>query len=77
MRCRACGQDSDHVLDSRPVDHGSAVRRRRECLACHNRHTTFESVPPPVSVEVFAERCSRIVQDLAVEGARLFGDAAE
>lgn len=42
MRCAACGADDDKVVDSRAADDGLAVRRRRECLACGNRSTTYE-----------------------------------
>lgn len=42
MRCPYCGKDSDHVVDSRPAREGRAIRRRRECLACGRRFTTFE-----------------------------------
>ena len=42
MRCPACASDDDKVVDSRTADDGSAIRRRRECLVCHHRFTTFE-----------------------------------
>jgi transcriptional repressor NrdR len=42
MRCPACGHDDDKVVDSRAVDEGGAIRRRRECLSCGRRFTTFE-----------------------------------
>lgn len=42
MRCPYCGVDRDRVVDSRPSDEGAAVRRRRECLACGRRFTTYE-----------------------------------
>lgn len=42
MRCPSCDRDDDRVVDSRPVDDGSAIRRRRECQACQERYTTFE-----------------------------------
>ena len=42
MRCPACASLDDKVVDSRTSDDGSAVRRRRECLACSTRYTTFE-----------------------------------
>ncbi len=42
MRCPACASLDDKVVDSRTADDGSAVRRRRECLACSTRYTTFE-----------------------------------
>ena len=45
MRCPYCGeQDKDHVLDSRPVREGAAIKRRRECEQCRGRFTTFEEI---------------------------------
>lgn len=42
MRCPSCGEGEDRVVDSREVESGAAVRRRRECLACGYRFTTLE-----------------------------------
>lgn len=42
MRCPVCGHEESKVLDSRPVTDGRAVRRRRECLDCGRRFTTYE-----------------------------------
>jgi transcriptional repressor NrdR len=44
MRCPFCGHDEDRVIDSRPSDEGSAIRRRRECITCGARFTTYEKV---------------------------------
>jgi len=44
MRCPACGHQEDKVVDSRPHQNGRAIRRRRECLDCAHRFTTFEYV---------------------------------
>ena len=44
MRCPICGCQDDKVIDSRVVKEGSGVRRRRECLNCAHRFTTYESV---------------------------------
>ena len=44
MRCPWCGRENDKVVDSRASDRGSAIRRRRECLSCKRRFTTFERV---------------------------------
>ena len=44
MRCPWCAHEDDKVVDSRSVDRGGAIRRRRECLSCHRRYTTFERV---------------------------------
>jgi transcriptional repressor NrdR len=48
MKCPYCGFIEDKVIDSRPTDEGLAIRRRRECLKCQKRFTTyekFESLP--------------------------------
>ncbi len=42
MRCPYCGGEDSKVLDSRASDEGEAIRRRRECLSCKRRFTTFE-----------------------------------
>ena len=42
VRCPSCARDDDKVVDSRANDDGSSIRRRRECLACGHRFTTFE-----------------------------------
>jgi transcriptional repressor NrdR len=42
MRCPVCGHEESKVLDSRPVLDGRAIRRRRECLQCERRFTTYE-----------------------------------
>ncbi|HEY6533512.1 MAG TPA: transcriptional regulator NrdR [Acidimicrobiales bacterium] len=42
MRCPACAHLDDKVVDSRQSDDGSSIRRRRECLSCGQRFTTFE-----------------------------------
>jgi transcriptional repressor NrdR len=44
MRCPFCGSDDNQVKDSRPVEEGGAVRRRRQCNACGARFTTFERI---------------------------------
>lgn len=42
MRCPFCQQDNDRVIDSRACQEGFAIRRRRECLGCKRRYTTYE-----------------------------------
>ena len=44
MRCPWCGDDEDKVVDSRPAEGGQTIRRRRQCLSCGRRFTTFERV---------------------------------
>lgn len=43
MQCPGCGRDDDRVIDSRAVREGRGVRRRRECLGCGERYTTYET----------------------------------
>ena len=44
MRCPFCGHEDSKVIDSRPTDEGVAIRRRRECIKCAQRFTTYEKV---------------------------------
>jgi transcriptional repressor NrdR len=44
MRCPWCNASDDRVVDSRPAEGGVAIRRRRECVACRRRYTTFERI---------------------------------
>lgn len=44
MKCPFCSHAESKVVDSRPSDEGCSIRRRRECLECHKRFTTYETV---------------------------------
>lgn len=44
MKCPGCGYPESKVIDSRPVTEANSIRRRRECLACGKRFTTFEVI---------------------------------
>ena len=44
MKCPFCATLDSKVVDSRPANDGTSIRRRRECLRCHNRFTTYETV---------------------------------
>ena len=44
MKCPYCGYSESKVIDSRPTEEGSSIRRRRECLSCKKRFTTYETV---------------------------------
>lgn len=44
MRCPYCGYTESKVIDSRPTDEGARIRRRRECLKCSKRFTTYEII---------------------------------
>lgn len=44
MKCPFCGYEESKVIDSRPTDEGEKIRRRRECLKCTKRFTTYEMI---------------------------------
>ena len=44
MKCPACGNPDRKVIDSRPIEEGNSIHRRRECLQCAKRFTTFEMI---------------------------------
>lgn len=44
MKCPYCGYEESKVIDSRPTDEGERIRRRRECLQCKKRFTTYELI---------------------------------
>lgn len=44
MKCPSCGYGESKVLDSRPVNDNTSIRRRRECLSCERRFTTYEVI---------------------------------
>lgn len=44
MKCPFCGKENTRVIDSRPADDGSSIRRRRQCDECSKRFTTYEKV---------------------------------
>lgn len=59
LKCPACGQRFDKVVDSRVDATGTFVRRRRECMSCEHRYTTYEVVGDghhgPPSLELIAD----------------------
>ena len=44
MKCPFCGYEESKVIDSRPTDEGEKIRRRRECISCASRFTTYEII---------------------------------
>ena len=44
MKCQFCGYEESKVIDSRPTDEGEKIRRRRECISCAKRFTTYEII---------------------------------
>ena len=63
MQCPFCGIDRDKVVDSRSSEGGRAVRRRRECLVCKRRFTTYERVQENIRLTVVKKDGSRVPYD--------------
>jgi len=65
MRCPYCNAEKDHlkVIDSRTCEGGRAVRRRRQCLKCDRRFTTYERVEEPVTLTVVKRDGRRVPWD--------------
>jgi len=63
VRCPFCGEDEDKVIDSRPSEDGSAIRRRRECLKCQKRFTTYERLERTARLTVIKRDGSRVSFD--------------
>lgn len=59
MQCPICGQDNDKVVDSRSSEGGRVIRRRRQCLACQRRFTTYERPEETVRIGVIKKDGSR------------------
>ena len=63
MRCPFCKEDRDRVVDSRSSDTGRIIRRRRQCLACKKRFTTYEKIGESFKLCVVKKDRSRIPYD--------------
>ncbi|MBI1373764.1 MAG: transcriptional repressor NrdR [Phycisphaera sp.] len=63
MRCPFCNEDNDKVVDSRSSDQGNGIRRRRECLACNRRFTTYERPETAVKLTVVKKDGTRVPYD--------------
>lgn len=63
MRCPFCKEDKDKVVDSRSSDTGRVIRRRRQCLACKKRFTTYEKVGESFKLYVVKKDNSRVPYD--------------
>jgi transcriptional repressor NrdR len=59
MKCPYCHVDNDRVIDSRASQDGYVIRRRRECLHCHRRYTTYERMEEP-TIKIVKKDGSRV-----------------
>ena len=63
MRCPFCRENRDKVIDSRSSDAGRVIRRRRQCLACKKRFTTYEKIGGSFKLYVVKKDNSRVPYD--------------
>ena len=66
MKCPYCGEADSKVIDSRPAEDGSSIRRRRQCNACQKRFTTYEKVETIPSIVI-----KKIITVSPMTGGRL------
>ena len=64
MLCPYCNRDNDKVIDSRAAESGGTIRRRRECVDCGKRFTTYERVEKTARLVVVKKDGSRVPFDL-------------
>lgn len=60
MKCPFCGCEESKVIDSRPTDEGERIRRRRECIACAKRFTTYEIIESVPIIVVKKDRSREV-----------------
>ncbi len=63
MRCPFCKEDDDKVIDSRASESGTVIRRRRHCVRCSRRFTTYERIEETVRLQVIKRDGSRVPYD--------------
>ena len=86
MKCPYCGYKESKVIDSRPAEEGSSIRRRRECLSCAKRFTTYETVEslPMVVIKKDGSRqsfdkrkvCTEYIGELVMDKLRAVDEVA-
>ena len=60
MRCPFCGYEESKVIDSRPTDENERIRRRRECIQCGKRFTTYETIEDVPIIVIKKDRSSEV-----------------
>lgn len=71
MKCPFCGYEESKVIDSRPTDEGEKIRRRRECLHCQKRFTTYEIIETLPIVVVKKDKSRQVFDRTKLIGGML------
>ena len=85
MKCPYCGYQESKVIDSRPTDENEKIRRRRECISCQKRFTTYEMVESPTIMIVKKDKSrqsfdrEKLIRGMAraCEGCRVSADTID
>ena len=71
MKCPVCGYEDCKVLDSRPVNGGASIRRKRECIQCGKRFTTYETIEKPTVLVVKKDQSRELFDEKKVRSGIL------
>ena len=71
MKCPVCGYEDCKVLDSRPVSGGASIRRKRECIQCGKRFTTYETIEKPTVLVVKKDQSRELFDENKVRSGIL------
>jgi hypothetical protein len=71
FHCPNCGARNTSVLDSRPLHDGTCIRRRRGCLGCEHRFTTYETMDSPVGAARKIEQARQLALSMIVTGQNM------
>ena len=71
MKCPVCGFEDCKVLDSRPVNGGASIRRKRECIQCGKRFTTYETIEKPTVLVVKKDQSRELFDENKVRSGIL------
>ena len=71
MKCPVCGFEDCKVLDSRPVNGGESIRRKRECIQCGKRFTTYETIEKPTMLVIKKDQSRELFEENKVRSGIL------
>ena len=71
MKCPVCGYEDCKVLDSRPVSGGASIRRKRECIQCGKRFTTYETIEKPTVLVIKKDQSRELFDENKVRSGIL------
>ena len=76
MKCQFCNCPDSRVVDSRPTEEGASIRRRRECVNCGRRFTTYEKVELPQLLVIKEEITTKQIGEMVMQSLRQLDEVA-